>query len=458
MAILRRARRLYKEKFNNKRFTAYPIYQSKPLQLNGKMYVLLGQATEKDSPIITNYQVYHEGLEVIDELIAKEVYYTIMIGLIIETIRPLKVTFQAYREHLHGKREKGIKPVSNQMVELFDHMQVLYEQAAKDQLKEKEYKLWIQAWQDFWALYKGRAQMFSRLPQNEVLTPLKKNEQKEKTGGIMKEARILAPVLYLRSLSSKADPLEVERWIQFNAERALASKRDVTISTEADFQSEQVMRWLFYIIIGAILSPLLLYQTYKNGLAYLFFYVLFIIIYFSLYYVNKNRLKRVAHLRLLDLWQNNLSEAHRPLIHIRAMSMSMGVSFFYVSLATIIIFGGFYYHFGWNGITIFTLVLMIFTISFNIWFLYSPFVEKDLTFYKEKVRAGDQVFTVKDIRQISVDKHDITYTFYLTHTNEPYDIYVEKKDRGKMTRFIEAWCERHHIPFKLYHKNDRDHM
>lgn len=59
-------------------------------------------------------------------------------------------------------------------------MQVLYEQAAKDQLKEKEYKSWIQAWQNFWVLYKERAQMFSRLPQNEVLTPLKKKEQKEK--------------------------------------------------------------------------------------------------------------------------------------------------------------------------------------------------------------------------------------------------------------------------------------
>ena len=459
MAVLTYANKKYRTLFQPYRFAAYRIFRSKAIQIDSVSYVLVGQITEEAGGIITNYLVFDEAKGLADQQIAKQVYKIVVYAQMVEGLKNLSKIFHMQ----HKMRQAGVSEldgfefVSEEIARSWQSVMATYQAIDKKKVWYREdWLVLLQDMTSFWELYEERAELLLLFPKKELEKKMNKPVLIDEPPWFVREARVIAPLFQIKTLEVEVEPMKWEKWVQFSAKCALATEREVIISTKADQQSVKIMRGFFYILLVGILTPFFVYRMYVDGLEHLFFLVLFFTIYMALYYTNRYRLRKSVHVRLQDVWQAEDKQVTKPIFSAKATSVNMGVSVFYVSLATIFMFGGAIYKNGFDGLALFTLILMIFTIIFNIWFLYSPFVEKDVTFYSDKLRAGHRVFPRTDMWQISINKDDITYTLYLTYTKEPYELYIEKEYREQMKLFMEKWCKDNEIPFTLFRKEDRN--
>lgn len=415
---------------------------------------MIGQQSVKESPYITNYIVIDEKDETVDLPIAQEVYFIVMIAIITKELQSLNKIFETQRHlskgHAVTYKKFGMGQVTEEIVFLWDNLfQSLVALENKKRWLEEDWEDINKKWAAFWKAYEGRASLLMPLPWHKVS---EEDDDHNLYNYILLEAQKVAMIFRIKRLDIKEDPLNWKSWLYFNGEQAFAKDRDRIISTEAERRSQQIMVWTFYILVLGIITPFFTLRIFQDGFAYLFIIIVFYTIYFALYYTNAYRLRQSMYVRLKDEWH----EGDKPIFYAKAMSVNMAASAFYVVIATVTMFVYSLYQFGWNGMTLFYFILMTFTLVFTFWFPYSPFVEKNVSFFPDKIRAGHREFYVPDIRKISVNKHKISYNLYLTYTSEPYEVYIEKGYRKQTLKVMTDWCEKHQISFTLFNKQDRE--
>lgn len=454
--ILNRAKYSSRKIFKPFRFPFSKVKQLKKITLDDSTYTLVGQQTEKSSPFVINYIVYDEKRQIVESKIAKRIYKIMMLALLVEKLKELQPIFLAERSIVEQKGKYldtyYLGPISKNAYKAWKQLISLF-----DELKQKQ--LWSledvshlqQNWKEFWSLYEERASLLVTLRQEKL-----SKDQGETVNSIdsliMHEVAIVGELFINEEFDIEADPLDLENWLALHSVRALANEREISIYTRADRQSRKLLILCFYIVMLGLVTPFFIYRSFEDGFAYLFFLFLFFSIYIIFYYVNTYRLKQNMSVRMSELW--NKEEYHR-LFETWATSVNMGSAPLYVTVATGgMLFAEVRFH-GWSGFAFFFLLLVVAVILFSIWFPYSPFVEKDVIIYPNHIRVGYHNYSKQTLWQISVDKHDIVYTFYLTYTKEPYAIHIEQEDRPQMRTIIKQWCEENDIPFTLFDPNDR---
>jgi len=455
MAFLKRANRFHKKTFEAYRFPLNQVKQSKAMLINDHTYTLIGQQSEKNSPCITNFVVVDELGEFVDLSIAEEIYLISTMVTFVETMHPLRAIFPKQLKIAKGNQEAdsySMGMVSERTVEAWNNLQKSMKVLRKKSTwTEEDIAFFQDDFTSFWKLYEERVTLLLLVENEKKAKKLSKADQL-----IDKEASLLSSFFKIEKLGLEMEPLDLSESIRGLAKNSLANERETIISSKADKQSHRILVWSFYLIVLGIITPFFIYRTTIDGYEHVFFLCMFYAIYVALYMTNSYRLKATVNLRLADLWQEDKSGKNKPIYQVTSSSVNMLSSVHYVTLASFGVFALHFYNenFVLDGISKFFIVFTIISLAFSICFPYSPFVEKILSFYPDRIRAGHRVFPPADLHQISFDNDYICYYFYLSYTNEPYQIYIEEDDRKKVRQVMEEWCKANQMPLKFFDKKD----
>src|SRR5699024_5504082 len=240
-----------------------------------------------------NYLVFDEAKGLADQQIAKQVYKIVVYAQMVEGLKNLSKIFHMQ----HKMRQAGVSEldgfefVSEEIARSWQSVMATYQAIDKKKVWYREdWLVLLQDMTSFWELYEERAELLLLFPKKELEKKMNKPVLIDEPPWFVREARVIAPLFQIKTLEVEVEPMKWEKWVQFSAKCALATEREVIISTKADQQSVKIMRGFFYILLVGILTPFFVYRMYVDGLEHLFFVVLFFIIYMSLYYTIRYRL------------------------------------------------------------------------------------------------------------------------------------------------------------------------
>lgn len=400
--------------------------------------------------------VYDETGEIANESITSKLYYITMISLFISTLNPLDKTFKKQRKLAFNQDDVidthhiGMVPDSIYKAWI-DVRKAAAFVRRKKQWDEQDLASLLEYWRLFWNLYKDRALLLMMLPNQKYTRKEKRKAFSNLSNCILYEGYVVYSLFHIKEFNMEKDPHDLEEWIQYNRKRSMANQRKVVLSTKADHQSHQILTVILYVVIYLI-TPLFAHFIYKQGFVHLFMLSLIYAVFFALYYTNIYRLKQSFRLRMSDIWQTDNIEENKPLFYSESISINMGVATFYVTIASLTMFIFQIFFIQWDIFAKSYLLSTIILLIFNFWFPYSPFVEKIITFYPQKIRIGHRVFPVSDLVKITVDKAEICYSLYLTYTKEPYKIRIENDFQKATRKFMKEWSEKNEIIYRTYDK------
>lgn len=440
--LLQGATTTSKKLFKSESLPIYPIMQSKQMKIGNHTYTLIGQQMIKGSPLLTNFIVYDENNDIAPPTTANEIYYYTMLTVYIDTFQSLNKTFKGQEKLAEQGEESddyGIGFVGKEIVEAWQALQnKASELRTLKQWDEQALATLHTYWEQFWHAYVERSSLLFELGREGKLRNKHDKRLKHMNDCILFEAKIIDQLFHIEAFRLKEDPLHLNEWIQYHAKRANANDRKEMIHTKADKQSQLIMSVILYIFMF-ILTPYSFWLIYEKNFVMIFFLSLIYIAFFALYYTNKYRLEKTFQKRMLPNWQKKNEET--PIFRAAATSVNMSAAVFYIVIATLTMLGYYWYTDGWNHYTNILLLVNIFVLGFTIWFAYSPFVEKIMIFYPEKILAGHRELHVDQIERIEMDEDGVTYEFYLTYLDESYELRIENEDQARTKHFMILWCE-----------------
>lgn len=442
--LLYRATTTSKKLYENESLPIYPVMQSKPMTIGNRTYTLVGQQTIKGSALLTNYMVYDEVGKVASNSVTREVYYNTMITVYIDTFQSLNKTFKAQEKLAKQGKESddhGIGFVDEEIVEAWQKLQ----NKASELSKMKEWNEQALAslhtyWNQFWHVYVERSSLLFEFGRKGKLRKKHDKRLKAMNDCILYEAKVFDRLFYIEAFRLKKDPLHFKEWILFHASKANAKDRKEVILTKADNQSQLIMSLILYIFIF-VLTPYSLWLIYDKYFEMIFVMSLIYITFFALYYTNKYRLNKTFQMRMLPIWR----QKERPIFRAAATSVNMPASAFYIFIATLAMLGYYWYTEGWNQVANILLLVNVIVLGFTIWFAYSPFVEKIMIFYPDKVLVGHREIFMDEIERIETVSDGVTYEFYLTSMDESYEVRIENEDQERTKHFMIHWCEENEL-------------
>jgi len=295
-------------------------------------------------------------------------------------------------------------------------------------------------WNQFWHVYVERSSLLFEFGRKGKLRKKHDKRLKAMNDCILYEAKVFDRLFYIEAFRLKKDPLHFKEWILFHASKANAKDRKEVILTKADNQSQLIMSLILYIFIF-VLTPYSLWLIYDKYFEMIFVMSLIYITFFALYYTNKYRLNKTFQMRMLPIWR----QKERPIFRAAATSVNMPASAFYIFIATLAMLGYYWYTEGWNQVANILLLVNVIVLGFTIWFAYSPFVEKIMIFYPDKVLVGHREIFMDEIERIETVSDGVTYEFYLTSMDESYEVRIENEDQERTKHFMIHWCEENEL-------------
>lgn len=234
-------------------------------------------------------------------------------------------------------------------------------------------------------------------------------------------------------------------------------KRRKQVNVDAKFLTP-TERWtqriltFFYKSVFWFLLPLVVVLFLVDGFHFSVLLVLAIVlfIFVPIYKQNEKRLETLAKIRKDNAEK---TEAHDFSASeekgLRAISMNAGMGSFYVTICSFFITVLFVWSHGWGAaLTKFFLFLTILFLGVSIWLPYSPFLKRSISFTNERIQIGKRTLYRGEIREIEYDEKNGVVNCYLTYTNEPVKLLIEKEDRSSAEEMLRSWCRREGVVFK----------
>lgn len=475
----------YKEAFKNQTDRLFRLLQSKPVQVAGETFYLVGQSRLKSYSLTSHFDVFDSNGQRASEDDAKKVHLflsqlciTKLLLLPLQkatkellnsdmTAEDINHEFKLPDESYSKKLIELIQPTFHELDSFIEMISKIYN---KEAFTEEDIEVVNQEWNMLWEILKKRSDILYELYENNIKWK-KSSTTDQCLQDLFEEARIFyKEYRELSVIKIRGTSLTVDELIHHNYQIGRLRQDEPTLHNR--YKAHRFLYgfirifvniiWLIFLpfvgislywaneLSGEAMFPLMSFGMIALVIRGRIKKHLLMNIQSDLLEHSENIIYENAQEKAME--DNDIKKADliKPKVLFETEGLFMGLRLFFALFA--IGFSVFIYLVLDLGISTLTLVILI-MINILLWlvvFLYPqlPFIGRKFIVTESLVHIQKDKFSPDQFIRIVKKKNDIDFHFYTNRHPAPYEIRIKQADKVELAKVLRTWTEMNDIPFQ----------